>query len=209
MPRQYFFWKYFNTIIVLYCIIVQKSPIFVQLSPIQCTYSNIFIRFFKFFPANTTIYQNSYRVPGANCAVEIALSGRQCSLLCLFAPFPHASTKVSCVGLTRCPFREILTSLCSSEWQKKTKRLLYSSLQYSSLISFRTKYFMSLRGIANGDAVAISRKGNLVIKPKTINANLSAFTNFRTWSTPLFINISLFNPSLYMIARVSFWQFYK
>ena len=69
-----------------------------QLSPIQCTYSNIFIRFFKFFPANTNIYQNSYRVPGANCAVEIALSGRQCSLLCLFAPFPHASTKVSCVG---------------------------------------------------------------------------------------------------------------
>ena len=87
MPRQYFFWKYLNTIIVLYCIIVQKSPIFVQLSPIQCTYSNIFIRFFKFFPANTNIYQNSYRVPGANCAVEIALSGRQCSLLCLFAPF--------------------------------------------------------------------------------------------------------------------------
>lgn len=60
MPRQYFFWKYLNTIIVLYCIIVQKSPIIVQLSPIQCTYSNIFIRFFKFFPANTNIYQNSY-----------------------------------------------------------------------------------------------------------------------------------------------------
>ena len=92
MPRQYFFWKYFNTIIVLYCIIVQKSPIFVQLSPIQCTHSNIFIRFFKFFPANTNIYQNSYRVIGANCAVEIALSGRQCSLLCLFAPFPHGYT---------------------------------------------------------------------------------------------------------------------
>ena len=62
MPRQYFFWKYLNTIIVLYCIIVQKNPIFVQLSPIQCTYSNIFIRFFKFFPANTNIYQNSYRL---------------------------------------------------------------------------------------------------------------------------------------------------
>ena len=77
---------------VLYCITVQKSHIFVQLSPIQCTYSNIFIRFFKFFPANTNIYQNSYRVPGANCAVEIALSGRQCSLLCLFAPFPHGYT---------------------------------------------------------------------------------------------------------------------
>ena len=104
MPRQYFFWKYFNTIIVLYCIIVQKNPIFVQLSPIQCTYSNIFIRFFKFFPANTNIYQNSYRVIGANCAVEIALSGRQCSLLCLFAPFPHASTKVSCGVPDSCAF---------------------------------------------------------------------------------------------------------
>ena len=112
---------------------------------------------------------------------------------------------------------------------------------------------MLLRGIANGDAVAISRKGNLVIKPKTINAILSAFTNFRTWSTPLFINISLLKSNkrelikisiqfvcklqsiffiyqsqplyifisyalvflfikthlLYMIARVSFWQFDK
>ena len=54
----------------------------------------------------------------------------------------------------------------------------------------------------------IARKGNLVIKPKTINAILSALTNFRTWSTPLFIN-TLLNPSLYMIARVSFWQFDK
>ena len=70
MPRQYFFWKYLNTIIVLYCIIVQKSPNFVQLSPIQCTYSNIFIRFFKFFPANTNIYQNSYRVIGALCGLR-------------------------------------------------------------------------------------------------------------------------------------------
>ena len=73
MPRQYFFWKYLNTIIVLYCIIVQKNPIFVQLSPIQCTYSNIFIRFFKFFPANTNIYQNSYSVIGAHCTFEITL----------------------------------------------------------------------------------------------------------------------------------------
>ena len=90
-------------------------------------------------------------------------------------------------------------------------------------------------------------------KPKTINAILSAFTNFRTWSTPLFINISLLKLNkrelikisiqfvcklqsiffiyqsqplyiftsyslvfifikthlLYMIARVSFWQFDK
>ena len=44
-----------------------------QLSPIQCTYSNIFIRFFKFFPANTNIYQNSYRVPVAHCTFEITL----------------------------------------------------------------------------------------------------------------------------------------
>ena len=30
------------------------------------------------------------------------------------------------------------------------------------VVVFRTKYFMSLRGIANGDAVAISRKGNRI-----------------------------------------------
>ena len=29
----------------------------------------------------------------------------------------------------------------------------------------RATHFMSLRGIANGDAVAISRKGHLIIKP--------------------------------------------
>ena len=106
MPRQYFFWKYLNTIIVLYCIIVQKNPIFVQLSPIQCTYSNIFTRFFKYFLANTNIYQNSYRVPGANCAVEIALSGRQCSLLCLFAPFSPRKYKSILRGFyNMVPFR--------------------------------------------------------------------------------------------------------
>ena len=74
MPRQYFFWKYLNTIIVLYCIIVQKNPIFVQLSHIQCTYSNIFIRFFKFFPANANIYQNSYRVNGVLCGLRVDCS---------------------------------------------------------------------------------------------------------------------------------------
>ena len=37
--------------------------------------------------------------------------GRQCSLFCLCAPFPHASTKVSCVGfMKRIPFREIATA---------------------------------------------------------------------------------------------------
>ena len=82
-----------------------------QLSPIQCTYSNIFIRFFKFFPANTNIYQNSYRVIGANCAVEIALSGRQCSLLCLFAPFSPRKYKSILRGLyNMVPFRGIATA---------------------------------------------------------------------------------------------------
>ena len=34
---------------------------------------------------------------------------------------------------------------------------------------------MSLRGIANGDAVAISRKGNLVIKPKNYKRHFIRF----------------------------------
>ena len=63
---------------VLYCIIVQKSHIFVQLSPIQCTYSNIFIRFFKFFPANTIIYQNSYRIIGVLCDLRQGVLSSQC-----------------------------------------------------------------------------------------------------------------------------------
>ena len=109
MPRQYFFWKYFNTIIVLYCIIVQKSPIFVQLSPIQCTYSNIFIRFFKFFPANTNIYQNSYRVTGALCSLRQGVLSSQCGYLISFG------TKYLMVITMRIPFREIAT--LRSQWQ--------------------------------------------------------------------------------------------
>ena len=72
-----------------------------------------------------------------------------------------------------------------------------------NLIIIRATHFMSLRGIANGDAVAISRKGNLVIKPKTINAILSAFTNFRTWSTPLFINTSLLKSNKRELIKIS------
>ena len=34
---------------------------------------------------------------------------------------------------------------------------------------------MSLRGIANGDAVAIPRKGNLVIKPKNYKRHFIRF----------------------------------
>ena len=63
---------------VLYCIIVQKSPIFVQLSPIQCTYSNIFIRFFKFSPTKTIILQNSYRVIGVLCGLRQGVLSSQC-----------------------------------------------------------------------------------------------------------------------------------
>ena len=59
--------KYYNSTILYKS---PKNPIFVQLSPIKCTYSNIFIRFFKFFPANTNIYQISYRVIGALCGLR-------------------------------------------------------------------------------------------------------------------------------------------
>ena len=62
--------KYYNSTILYKS---PKNPIFVQLSPIQCTYSNIFIRFFKFFPANTNIYQISYRVT-ACCAAYARVS---------------------------------------------------------------------------------------------------------------------------------------
>ena len=49
----------------------------------------------------------------------------------------------------------------------------------------------------------IARKGYLVIKPKTINAILSAFTNFRTWSTPLFINTSLLKSNKRELIKIS------
>lgn len=61
-----------------------KNPIFVQLSPIQCTYSNIFIRFFKFFPANTNIYQNSYSVIGVLCGLRQGVLSSQCGPLISF-----------------------------------------------------------------------------------------------------------------------------
>ena len=114
-----------------------------QLSPIQCTYSNIFIRFFKFFPANTIIYQNSYRVPGANCAVEIALSGRQCSLLCLFAPFPHGYT-VSRGVPDNCTFEITLLQaimltllLVCAFFPRKYKSILRG---FYNMVPFRTSY---------------------------------------------------------------------
>ena len=107
--------KYYNSTILYKS---PKNPIFVQLSPIQCTYSNIFIRFFKFFPANTNIYQNSYSVIGALCGLR--------------------------------------------------QGVLSLRAYHGTLIVLRATHFMSLRGIANGDAVAISRKGYLVINPRKI-----------------------------------------
>lgn len=109
MPRQYFFWKYLNTIIVLYCIIVQKSPNFVQLSPIQCTYSNIFIRFFKFFPANTNIYQNSYSV--IRRAVRLTPG---CPVITMRSPY-FIRYEVFNVITMRCPYFIRYKVLCHCE----------------------------------------------------------------------------------------------
>ena len=77
--------------------------------------------------------------------------GRQCSLLCLCAPFPHASTKVSCVGFVirfpsggfsrrcyatpqndiKCVARSIIKKVC--------KFFIFLSNK-QTLILFRTKY---------------------------------------------------------------------
>ena len=73
--------KYYNSTILYKS---PKNPIFVQLSPIQCTYSNIFIRFFKFFPANTNIYQISYRVIGVLCGLSQGVLSSQCGYLISF-----------------------------------------------------------------------------------------------------------------------------
>ena len=78
-----------------------KNPIFVQLSPIKCTYSNIFIRFFKFFPANTNIYQNSYSV--IRRAVRLTPG---CPVITMRLPY-LIRYEVFNVITMRCPFRAI------------------------------------------------------------------------------------------------------
>lgn len=86
-----------------------KNPIFVQLSPIQCTYSNIFIRFFKFFPANTNIYQNSYSVIGVLCGLRQGVLSSQCGYLISFG------TKYSVIArscLLWKPLQKRLKCLC-------------------------------------------------------------------------------------------------
>lgn len=122
MPRQYFFWKYLNTIIVRYCIIVQKSPNFVQLSPIQCTYSNIFIRFFKFFPANTNIYQNSYSVIGVLCGLRQGVLSSQCGYLISFGTKYLMSLQCG-VPSGRLPRYARNDKVLRTEWKPLQKRL--------------------------------------------------------------------------------------
>ena len=98
--------KYYNSTILYKS---PKNPIFVQLSPIQCTYSNIFIRFFKFFPANTNIYQNSYRVIGVLCGLRQGVLSSQCGHLISFG------TKYSVIArscLLWKPLQKRLKCLC-------------------------------------------------------------------------------------------------
>ena len=98
--------KYYNSTILYKS---PKNPIFVQLSPIQCTYSNIFIRFFKFFPANTNIYQNSYSVIGVLCGLRQGVLSSQCGYLISFG------TKYSVIArscLLWKPLQKRLKCLC-------------------------------------------------------------------------------------------------
>ena len=105
----------------------------------------------KTIKAGATGKKVDTRPYGAHCTFEIALSGRQCSLLCLCAPFPHASTKVSCVGFVirfpsggftrrcyatpqndiKCVARSIIKKVC--------KFFIFLSNK-QTLILFRTKY---------------------------------------------------------------------
>ena len=113
-----------------------------QLSPIQCTYSNIFIRFFKFFPANTIIYQNSHRVPD-NCAFEITLLQAimlTLLLVCAFFSASYASflTRQSSQATTVC-----LTLAYSFSQRVHSIPLgpLYSILRgFCNMVPFRTSY---------------------------------------------------------------------
>ena len=137
MPRQYFFWKYLNTIIVLYCIIVQKSPNFVQLSPIQCTYSNIFIRFFKFFPANTNIYQNSYRVIGVLCGLRQGVLSSQCGYLISFG------TKYSVIASVawQSPGREPYLISARNDRVLRTDNNKWENYTICSVLSIKTQNY--------------------------------------------------------------------
>ena len=119
---------------------------------------------------------------------------RQSTVLCLHTPFPQ-KYKVSfgvpnlLLRMTEYFVRNI-TRVCLP---KSNSKIYILSLRYS----VQRTIFHCER------SVAIFRKGNLVIKTKTINAILSAFTNFRTWSTPLFINTSLLKSNKRELIKIS------
>ena len=191
-----------------------------QLSPIQCTYSNIFIRFFKFFPANTNIYQNSYSVirravrltPGCP-VIASEKSGTPRDTVYSRGKGINKQKTDNCrvrrlFGQKRSLWRA--THIMSLRAENRGPRGILLYPWGKGVCKHKTGDCRLRQSVGQKRSIRrIARKGNLVIKPKTINAILSAFTNFRTWSTPLFINTLLLNPSLYMIARVSFWQFDK
>ena len=76
-------------------------------------------------------------------------------MLFLSLPGDCHSTAKRCFAMTEYFVRNI-TRVCLLKSNGKIRVLF---------MLFRATHFVSLRGIANGDAVAISRKGNLVIKP--------------------------------------------
>ena len=120
-----------------------------QFSPIQCTYSNIFTRFFKYFPANTIIYQNSYRL--IRRAVRLT-SG--CAVIACTVHYGDPAGYCVPVG--------------KRNKQAKDKQLSFTAIVWSKVKFMTRNALLSLRGIANGDAVAISRKGNHIKNPRKI-----------------------------------------
>ena len=145
-----------------------------QLSPIQCTYSNIFIRFFKFFPANTNIYQNSYRL--IRRAVRLT-PGYPARFSCHCEAPPLFGTK--CLMSLQCGVpsgrlpRYARNDIVLRTEGKRMKSIAKTDKVFVWFILCHSEEL-------HCNDVRISRKGNLVTKPKTINAILSAFTNFHT-----------------------------
>ena len=136
-----------------------------QLSPIQCTYSNIFIRFFKFSPANTNIYQNSYRVIGVLCGLRQGVLSSQCGYLISFGTkFFMSLREVAHYGAPA----GYCVPVGKRNKQAKDKQLTITAIVWSKAQFMTRNALLSLRGIANGDAVAISRKGNHIKNPRKI-----------------------------------------
>ena len=164
--------KYYNSTILYKS---PKNPIFVQLSPIKCTYSNIFIRFFKFFPANTNIYQNSYSVIGALCGLRQGVLSSQCGYLISFGTKYLMSLQCG----VHISFGTKYFMSLRAENRGPRGILLYP--WGKGVCKHKTGDCRLRQSVGQKRSIRrIARKGYLVIKPKTINAILSAFTNFRT-----------------------------